>query len=169
MEIAMLPEIKKILYATDLSENARYAARYAVALGERFDAEVTILNVIERISANIHSRVAAMLGEEEWQEIQVRRQKEIFTIIQERLRNFCQELQGQLAGCRLEQAEILTREGEPVSEILALAEERPFDLIVMGTRGLGALADAVMGSTARRVIRRAKIPVLVVRLPEETA
>jgi len=89
-------------------------------------------------------------------------------MIQERLRNFCQELQGQLAGCRLDRAEILIREGEPVSEILALAEERHFDLIVMGTRGLGALADAVMGSTARRVIRRAKIPVLVIRLPKET-
>jgi nucleotide-binding universal stress UspA family protein len=165
----MLPEIKKILYATDLSENARYAAGYAVALGERFDADITILNVIEQISANIHSRVAAMLGEAEWQEIQARRQKEISTIIQGRLRSFCQELQGQLAGCRLDQAEILTREGEPVSEILALTEKQDFDLIVMGTRGLGALADAVMGSTARRVIRRAKIPVLVIRLPEETA
>lgn len=164
----MLPEIKKILYATDLSENARYAARYAVALAERFDADITILNVLEQISANIHSRVAAMLGEDEWQEIQARRQKEIFTMIQERLRNFCQELQGQLAGCRLDRAEILIREGEPVSEIMALAEERHFDLIVMGTRGLGALADAVMGSTARRVIRRAKIPVLVIRLPKET-
>jgi nucleotide-binding universal stress UspA family protein len=169
MEIAMLPEIKKILYATDLSENARYAARYAVALAERFNAEITIVHVIEQISANIHSRVAAMLGEAEWQEIQARRREETFTTIQARLRNFCQDLQDQLAGCRLEQADIVTREGEPVSEILALAKERPFDLIVMGTRGLGALADAVMGSTARRVIRRSQIPVMVVRLPGETS
>jgi nucleotide-binding universal stress UspA family protein len=44
MEISMLPEIKKILYATDLSENARYAARYAVALAERFNAEITTMH-----------------------------------------------------------------------------------------------------------------------------
>jgi nucleotide-binding universal stress UspA family protein len=37
----------------------------------------------------------------------------------------------------------------------------------MGTHGHGTLADAMMGSTARRVLRRSKKPVLVVRLPEE--
>ena len=41
------------------------------------------------------------------------------------------------------------------------------DLIVMGTHGTGSLADAMIGSTARRVVRRSTIPVLVVRLPEE--
>lgn len=164
----MLPEIKKILYATDLSKNARYAARYAVALAERFDADITILHVIEKISANVHSQVSAVLGEAEWQEVQERRKKEFFRIIHERLQDFCRELQGRITGCRIEQSEILAREGEPVAEILALATEGNFDVIVMGTRGLGALADAMMGSTARRVIRRSKTPVLVVRLPEET-
>jgi nucleotide-binding universal stress UspA family protein len=37
----------------------------------------------------------------------------------------------------------------------------------MGTHGHGTLADAMMGSTARRVLRRSAKPVLVVRLPEE--
>jgi nucleotide-binding universal stress UspA family protein len=38
---------------------------------------------------------------------------------------------------------------------------------VMGTHGHGTLADVMMGSTARRVLRRSRKPVLVVRLPEE--
>ncbi|MCJ7830621.1 MAG: universal stress protein [Desulfobacterales bacterium] len=37
----------------------------------------------------------------------------------------------------------------------------------MGSHGHGGLVGAVMGSTAQRVLRRSKIPVLVVRLPEE--
>ena len=37
----------------------------------------------------------------------------------------------------------------------------------MGTRGYGLVADALMGGTARRVIRRSQVPVLVVRLPDE--
>jgi nucleotide-binding universal stress UspA family protein len=37
----------------------------------------------------------------------------------------------------------------------------------MGTQGHGFLEDVLLGSTARRVIRRSKKPVLVVRLPEE--
>ena len=38
---------------------------------------------------------------------------------------------------------------------------------MMGTQGHGILEDALIGSTARRVIRRSKKPVLVVRLPDE--
>ena len=57
--------------------------------------------------------------------------------------------------------------GSPVPRILEYAEQHGFDLIVMGTHGRGALVDTMMGSTATRVLRRSKIPVLAVRLPEE--
>jgi len=57
--------------------------------------------------------------------------------------------------------------GNPVEEILKYSEEKNCDLIVMGIHGHGTLVDAMMGSTARRVLRRSKKPVLVVRLPEE--
>ena len=56
--------------------------------------------------------------------------------------------------------------GNPVEVILNVAKEKNCDLIVMGTHGMGTLADVVMGSTARRVIRRSPTPVLVVRLPK---
>ena len=42
-----IPPIKKILYATDLSENARYAFGYAVSLANQYDAKITILHVLE--------------------------------------------------------------------------------------------------------------------------
>lgn len=48
----MIPDIKKILYATDLSENARYALGYAAALANRFDAQITVLHVAEELSQN---------------------------------------------------------------------------------------------------------------------
>jgi nucleotide-binding universal stress UspA family protein len=53
-----------------------------------------------------------------------------------------------------------------VEQILAQADAAQADLIVMGTHGQGTFKDAMMGSTARRVLRRSKIPVLVIRLPE---
>ena len=70
--------------------------------------------------------------------------------------------------CNFVADEILVTRGNPADEILAQAEERNCDLIVMGTQGHGILEDALIGSTARRVIRRSKKPVLVVRLPEKT-
>jgi len=39
-------------------------------------------------------------------------------------------------------------------------------MIVMGTHGYGMFADALIGSTARRVVRRCKKPVMVIRLPK---
>jgi nucleotide-binding universal stress UspA family protein len=51
-------------------------------------------------------------------------------------------------------------------EIVALAEELRADLIVMGSRGLGGLRRALMGSVSDSVVRHAHCPVLVVR-PEK--
>jgi len=50
-------------------------------------------------------------------------------------------------------------------QILKVSEDRQCDLIVMGSHGHGALEDALIGSTASKVLRRSKKPVLVVRLP----
>ena len=46
----MVPDIKNILFATDLSENARYAFTYASAIANRFGAAITILHVLEELS-----------------------------------------------------------------------------------------------------------------------
>ena len=46
----MIPEIKKILYTTDLSQNARHAFSYAASIANRYGAGVTILHVLEDIS-----------------------------------------------------------------------------------------------------------------------
>jgi nucleotide-binding universal stress UspA family protein len=45
----MIPQIKKILYATDLSKNSSYAFLYATDLARRHDARITILHAIEPI------------------------------------------------------------------------------------------------------------------------
>jgi nucleotide-binding universal stress UspA family protein len=58
------------------------------------------------------------------------------------------------------------RMGEVDLEIVALAEELQADLIVMGSRGLGRVRRALMGSVSDSVVRHAHCPVLVVR-PEK--
>jgi nucleotide-binding universal stress UspA family protein len=61
---------------------------------------------------------------------------------------------------------VVVKTGEAVNRILEQAQQTGCDLIVMGTHGQGKFAEALMGSTARRVVRRSRTPVLVVRLPE---
>ena len=55
------------------------------------------------------------------------------------------------------------RMGRPDVEILALAEETGAGMVVVGSRGLGGVKRALMGSVSDSVVRHAHCPVLVVR------
>ncbi|MCX9082254.1 MAG: universal stress protein [Candidatus Methanoperedens sp.] len=52
---------------------------------------------------------------------------------------------------------------KPAKEILRLAEEQSFDLIVMGTLGKSKIEKILLGSVEDNVIRGSRIPVLTVR------
>ena len=66
------------------------------------------------------------------------------------------EAGGEVAGAH-------ARVGRPDAEIVGLAQELGAGLIVLGSRGLGRLRRALMGSVSNSVIRHAHCPVLVVR------
>ena len=83
----------------------------------------------------------------------------------ERLRK--QSLRVKVAGGTVAGAHL--RMGQVDLEILALAEELQADLIVMGSRGLGGVRRALMGSVSDSVVRHAHCPVLVVRQDKEQA
>ncbi len=53
--------------------------------------------------------------------------------------------------------------GDPPAAIADYAAEKACDLIVMTPRGLGALAGALLGSTARKVLHLSRVPVTIVR------
>ena len=162
----MIPEIKKILYTTDLSENARYAFGYAASLANRYDAGVTILHVLEDISPTTDSLVINIIGEDKWKELRGRNEKEVIDTIRSRLTKFCGDVQAELPSCPFITDKIMVKIGSPVDEILLEVESNSYDMVVMGAHGQSVLADTLMGSVSRRVVRRCSKPVLVVRLPE---
>ena len=65
----MVPEIKKILFTTDLSKNSRHAFDYAVSAADRYGASITILHVMEEISPSANVHLKNFIGEEDWQEV----------------------------------------------------------------------------------------------------
>lgn len=176
MEIPSV-NIKKILYATDLSESARFAFAYAASLAEKYGAEITILHVLME-DAKMEAGIIGYIGEERWQKIKEQNVKEARQALIGKKRDnvdlryglerFAEEMTSGMAETSKPLTdEVVIRRGNPVDRIIEVAAEHNNDLIVMGTHGHGVIADAMMGSTARRVIRRSKTPVLVIRLPDE--
>ncbi len=162
----MLPKIKKILYATDLSENARYAYNYAASLGQQYGAQITIVHVIEKLTAETFLQIQGYLGEEKWKQIQKDKQADFIATIKGRLSDFCNKISDEVDACTFQVEKIIVVEGIPADEILHQADLNDADIIVIGSKGHGLFKEALMGGTARRVVRRSTIPVMVVRLPE---
>lgn len=163
----MLPQINNILYATDLSDNARYAYTYAASIAQQYGAQITILHVIEKLSAETFLQIQGYVGEEKWKKLQDEKQVDFISTIQGRLGSFCEEISNEVDACTFRVDKIIVKEGIPADEILYQAELNDADMIIMGTRGFGMFKEALMGSTARRVVRRSMLPVMVVRLLAE--
>jgi len=166
-------QIKKILYATDLSENAVHAFSYAVSLANMYGAGITILHVLAEFPGE--EFIANMINTDTWQEIKSRHysdareqligKKRDSVAIKEVLEAFSEEAQADARDQAFVTDEVLIKNGVPAEVIVKTAQERNCDLIVVGTYGHGTLTDVLVGSTAKWVLKNSPIPVLVIRLP----
>ena len=169
-------QVKKILYATDLSENARMAFAYAVSLANLYGAGLTILHVVPE-HPDLDGKVVGYISESKWNEIKEQHFEEARAAligkrnegmaIRDVLDRFCKDVQDGLVDCSFTTDEVVVERGDAAEKILEVSQAKGIDLIVIGSHGYGTFKDAMMGGTARRVSRRAKMPVLLVRLPEE--
>lgn len=163
----MIPEIKKILYASDLSETSNFAFGYAASVANRYEASITILHILKDPTHSSKDLINNVIGEKKWQEILGRNKSEILNKIRQRLEDFCEHTMSEMSDCPFLVDNIIVKIGNPVDEIVKEAAKEIYDLVIIGAHGHGAIAGTVMGSVSRRVLRRCKKPVLVVRLPEK--
>lgn len=168
--------IKKILYATDLSNNARHVFSYAVSLAVKYSASITMLHVVHEVPLLADSSIAGYIDADRWEQIKkhhleearnalIGKRKEHLAI-KEVLDQFAENIRRGEGSSSLTLDEVIVEIGNPVELILEVAENRNCDIIVMGKTGQGLIEGALMGSTATRVIRRSKKPVLVIRNPD---
>lgn len=59
--------------------------------------------------------------------------------------------------------------GEPASVLVDMAEEMDADLVIIGARGMGAIQSVLVGSVSKALVTRCTKPVLVVKMPEDSA
>jgi len=173
MELSNI-KIKKILYATDLSESAVHAFSYAVSLANMYAAGITILHVLADFPGE--DFITNMIDPATWEEIKNRNYSEARDqligkrrdrgALKEVLEAFTEEARTNGEDQAIDTDEILIKRGTPAEVIVETAKELSCDLIVMGTHGHSAITDVLIGSTAKWVVRHSPIPVLVIRLPE---
>jgi nucleotide-binding universal stress UspA family protein len=145
----------KILLATDGSKEAELAFASAVELSEKTGSELHVVYVGHMPLVSYESPGATTLDPDLQRRIHEGAEQEARTMLEELVRRV-----GQSDG---EVAEIHARLGRPDAEIVGLADELGAGLIVLGSRGLGPLRRALMGSVSDSVVRHAHCPVLVVR------
>lgn len=145
-------QLKHILHPTDFSEPAESAMNYALALCERFDAELHALYVLP-------STIAVPLSPGSFA-------PPALAEAQQQHRREAAELLAALVPSNWEEQHSVhhvTREGAPFLSIIEYAREADIDLIVLGTHGRSGLSHMLLGSVAEKVVRKAPCPVLTVR------
>lgn len=139
-----LPQISRILVATDFSAHARKALEWARFFADAFRAELVLLHVIDIFS--LAETAPATAGFDP------------LHLLREQAHKCMAELKALVPD-----AETVIREASPRPVIIDAAVELKCQIIVMGTHGRSGLAHLLLGSVAEYVVRNSKVPVLTVR------
>lgn len=147
----------RILIAYDGSEPSRQALNQGVNIAKLTDSHVTILTVAPRIMIPLFSSEVSSISTAQemgnyYQDMKDYYSKSLKKGVKEIERNY-PELQ----------IETMLKEGRPSSTIVETAEEGKYDLIVIGSRGLGGISGWLLGSTSKKVVESCKVPILVVK------
>ena len=145
-----------ILVATDFSADAEHAIRTACELSHSYAAPLTLLHVDDPMPYPLpdgYMMYTAVQLSESLEELERRLGKA--------------KVDAQAAGAAAVETRLLR--GVPAAEIVRLAKEGGYDLIVMGTHGRRGVARLLLGSVAARVVQTAECPVLTVRRPAQQA
>lgn len=151
--VILLDKPKHILVPVDGSPASSYAASYAGMLQKQFDCSVTLVHVY---GYPIQEEVTAKLTTE--------------LLLEESKTAGMQILEKDQASAFAADAHVSTMliEGNDAQVIIDLTKGNEYDLVVMGSQGIGSLLKRLfVGSVTQQVIREVEIPVVVLRAPKD--
>ncbi len=137
---------KKILVLVDGSEFSTNATRAAASIADKFSGKLTLLHVVSK------SFLKTTMPDLE-QEIAELRAEGSQILIDAMA----------AIGKNEDELDTILSWGNPMDIILEEIEDEGYDLIVMGSRGLGAIKGLLMGSVSERISRSVKAPVLIIK------
>lgn len=141
--------LKKILWATDFSDEAQEALLYAQAFAKAFKAKIIALHVVPGLPPSIYDS-AYMIREE----------------LVKSLRKSMDDAKRKLEKMRKAKAipfKVIVKDGSASKTIIETAEKEKVDLIAIGKRGMSAIEKLFIGSVANQVLRISPVPVLITK------
>jgi nucleotide-binding universal stress UspA family protein len=135
------PAFRRILVTTDFSEGTADALDFALSIAQENESHVTLLHVVNDVGMDVSTkyRDSIINGVE----------TKLESFIPDDVRDWCE-------------IRVKVEVGHPYRVIERILEKEKPDLIVMNIHGKGMLDRALLGSTAERVVRSAKCPVLLI-------
>ncbi len=145
---------KKILAGLDGSKHGIEATRAAVELARNFDAELHLLTVTRpyKVSPKLRQFLEAenLLGEPKY-------------VMDEMTNTIVSEAKDLATKAGLKGVKAVVREGKPARALLEYAKGNDIDLIVVGSRGVGELDAALLGSVSQKIGMLSECTVMIVR------
>ncbi|EHQ36214.1 universal stress protein [Methanoplanus limicola] len=137
---------KKILLASDGSDNAERAAKEAAGLAEELSSQIILTYItgtppqskLVKDNFDVHKVLKDDAEKKIKQTISALTEKEIPYTLKVAI-------------------------GDPADEIIRIAEKEKADLIILGSRGLGTIKGVVLGSVSRKVTHSAECPVMIIK------
>ncbi len=141
-----MEKVNTIVVPVDFSKSTEKLVEYALYMASQLAAAPHFVHIVD------YYRGDAMLGVPYVLEVNEKLQTDAKT----RMSNLLNDNKKKCPECT---GEVAT--GDPVDKIVAIAEERNCDLIIISTHGAKGLEKILLGSVAERVLKRAHCPVLI--------
>ena len=163
----MLPKLRKLIYASDLGDNAPMVFAYAVALARRHDARIIFVHALEPLGPAARSLVRNMIPQDQLQQLESEGLSRVRDEIEGRIQLFCDNELGADETAKDIVDDIRIIEGHAAEVILEQARECDADLIVLGSHSRKGIHRVLLGSVAQKVMQRSERPVLLVPIPDD--
>jgi nucleotide-binding universal stress UspA family protein len=154
------PEVSTILYSTDLGGQTQPVFRHALNMANHYGADIIMVHVVEPLGDSANAVINTYLPKDLIEKVKKDSMKDLLETMTDRLKKFYQDEYEGKNKSRVKKVMVVS--GKPSEEILRMAEEENADMIITGKSTRKVRGVRVMGSTARRVSRMSRVPVLVV-------
>jgi nucleotide-binding universal stress UspA family protein len=138
-------EFSKILVCCDGSKYSEKAIRHACDLTKKYDSKLSLIHVVDK------TRKTDILAGNEYTEI-----------LRKHAKSTLEKAQKIAKECGVE-SKTITKEGNVANEIIQFSKEDKTDLIIVGSKGLGAVLQFLLGSVSSKIADHSLCSVLIVK------